>query len=124
MAWKARYDSTNDAVELVLVGVVTGDALREATAAAIDLAQKHDASRGIIDAVEQEQTATITELYDFPAQYDAQGLDRGIRIALVVPKREELHDIAVFYENVCVNRGWQVHRCATREEAMEWLLSG
>ena len=121
MPWEVRYDNANDMVGLVLAGVVTGNALREATAAAIDLVHEKGATLGIIDAFEQEQTASISELYDFPAQYEAQGLDRSLRIALVVPKREELHDIAAFYENVCVNRGWQVHRFAGRQEAIDWL---
>ena len=121
MPWEVNHNPSLQAVELSLTGAVSGEDLRDGTMQGIRRALELGVSRGLIDAGEQEQTASMLELLDMPALYEAEGLPRRIRIALVVPRRVELHEVAEFYETICLNRGWMVHRAASREEAIEWL---
>ena len=124
MSWEVNHIESSGIVELKLVEVVTGDALREATGEAIRVAGQHDLHRGLIDASEQIRTGSMVDLVELPQQYADQGLSRDVRIALVMPKAKELHEVADFYETVCVNRGWQVQTFPSRDEAIAWLLAG
>ena len=124
MSWHVEHIESSGIVELKLVGVATGDALREATSEVIRVASQNDLHRGLIDASEQVRTGSIVDLVELPQQYTDQGLSRNVRIALVIPRAKELHDIADFYETVCINRGWQVQTFPSRDEAIAWLLAG
>jgi hypothetical protein len=121
MTWTTTYDSTLGMVEVILIGKVSGDDLLEASATAIALIRKKNATRGLINAADQIETSSVVELFDMPAYYADEGLSRDTRIALVVPKTPKLHDIAEFFETVCFNRGWVIQRFAGREEAVQWL---
>ena len=121
MPWTLAYDEALGIIELSLVGVVRGPELREATEKGFAMFGALDAVRCIVDATDQEETGTILDLYQLPALYEEVGLDRSARIALLPPKRAELHELAAFYETVCVNRGWSVRVFPTRVSAVEWL---
>jgi hypothetical protein len=121
MPWSLKHDDTLGIVNLVYEGELSGDDLREATREGILLSQKHDAVKAIVDCTRQEKTGDILDLYEFPDLYSQAGLNRAMRIALVMPIATELHELARFYEDVCVNRGWQVKNFDTREEALAWL---
>ncbi len=124
MSWEVSHLESAGIVELRLIGVVTGDSLRDATSEGIRLAVEHGLVRGLIDATEQVKTGSMVDLVELPQLYSDQGLSRETRIALVLPIKEDLHAIADFYETVCVNRGWQVQSFRAREEAIAWLLAG
>jgi len=123
MPWELDYNEGLGLIELKLIGVVSGPALRDATTEGIALAKQLGAARAIIDATLQEQTGSVTDLYDLPRQYDEEGLDRRVCIALLLPVDHNLHEIADFFETVCVNRGWNVSNFDSREPALEWLLA-
>ena len=123
MPWTLNYEEKTAIVELVLEGRVTGDALRAATSAAIQRVQDTGACRGLIDASAQEQTGTVLDLYQLPDQYAAEGLSRHVTIALVAPRNPALEELARFYENVCINRGWTVRSFGDRGGALAWLLT-
>lgn len=124
MSWEIIRHESAGIVEARLTGVVTGDALREATTEGIRVATKHRLTRGLIDAAEQVRSGSMVDMVELPQQYSDQGLSREMRIAVVMPTAENLHGTAEFYETVCVNRGWQVQTFPARDEAIGWLLAG
>ncbi len=123
MRWRVEYHEDAGIVEVAFWGDTDVTDLHDATIEAIKLQAKHKATRGLIDCLQQTKTGSIASLYDLPGLYDDEGLTRNVRIAFVEPARRELHELAVFYENVCVNRGWQLRRFAGRDDALAWLQS-
>ena len=121
LTWTVKYNESLGAIDLVYEGVLSGDDLRQATREGIALAQKHVVEKAIVDCAHQLKTGDVLDLYEFPDMYSQSGLSRATRIALVRPIATELHELATFYEDVCVNRGWQVKSFDTREEALAWL---
>lgn len=121
MSWTVTHLESLGIIELKLIGVVSGDDLRQATKEGIARVNESRLSRGLIDATEQERTGSMVDMIELPQQYSSEGLSRETRIALVIPVKEELHGIAEFYETVCINRGWQVKSFATRKQALAWL---
>ena len=121
MPWRVEYHRDQEIVEAAYWGDTDAAAIRDATREAIKLVKQHEATLGLVDCLEQTSTGSILELYELPQLYDDEGLTRSIRIALVEPAKRELKDLAMFYENVCVNRGWQLRRFATRDDAVAWL---
>ena len=121
MPWEVRHNSSLRAVEVVLIGAVTGEGLIECTSQAIALLKDTGLRRVLLDTSEQQQTGSMVELLDLPSQYEAGGVDRRVRVAMVMPTSGDLQELARFYETVCVNRGWTVHNFETREAATEWL---
>ncbi len=121
MPWSVDYDEEHGFVEIEYSGSTTGDDLRMATREAIALSEQHGALKCIVDCTYQEKTGDVLDLYEFPKIYEGAGLSRAIQLALLMPLATELHEFAEFYENVCVNRGWQVRTFRSREQAFEWL---
>ena len=124
MPWRVEYHPDQMIVEVVYWGETNGIDIHEGTIEAIKAVKKQQATRGLVDCREQTSTATIADLFDLPDLYDDEGLSRDIRIAFVEPAMPELREMADFYDNVCVNRGWRLRRFAARDSAIAWLESG
>ena len=122
--WEHAFNEALSIIEVTLTGVVSGDELRQGTERGLALSRTLGEVRCIIDATDQEETGTILDLYQLPDLYERAGLDRKTRLALLPPTRPELRELAMFYETVCVNRGWLVRLFTTREQAIEWLRNG
>jgi len=123
MPWRVQYSETQDIVEVVYWGETSASDVRDAAVEAITLAKEHEATFGLVDCLEQTRTGSVLDLYELPALYDHEGLSRTIRMALVEPRDPKVRDLAMFYETVCKNRGWQIQTFPTREVALDWLLS-
>ena len=123
MPWRVHYHPDQMIVEAAYWGDTSATDIRDATIEAIKTVKKQQATRGLVDCLKQTSTASIVDLYDLPELYEEQGLTRSIRIAFVEPTKPELRDLAEFYDNVCVNRGWHLRRFATRDDAVNWLVS-
>ena len=123
MPWRVEYHPGQEYVASVYWGETSADEIREATVASIALAKEHEATRGLVDCLEQTKTGSTLDIRDLPQLYASEGLSRSVQIAFVEPAKPELKDLAVFYETVCTNRGWKLRRFQTREEATDWLLS-
>ena len=121
--WRVAYHEDQKVAEVAYLGATSASDIRAATRAAIGVVKEHEVKRGLIDCSEQTETGSIPELYELPNLYDDEGLSRDLRIAFVEPARSELRHLAVFYETVCLNRGWQVRRFVSRGDAVDWLRS-
>jgi hypothetical protein len=123
MKWKLEYNETLEIIELAYRGRNTGQDLRESTSKAVALGKEQGISRFLVDATEIELSAPTFDLYDLPAQYEAEGADRRGRLALVLPKLPKEKKDAEFYETVCNNRGWNVRSFPKPDEAIRWLTA-
>ena len=65
--------------------------------------------------------AKITDIYQFPEIYEQFGLTKMSKIAVLVSAKEVSTEQLTFYENICINRGWQIKIFLKKESALEWL---
>ena len=123
MPWRVEYHQDQKIVEVAYSGATNASDIRAGTLEAIGLAREYEADRGLVDCSEQTKTASMPELVELPRLYQDEGLTRNVRIAFVEPARRELRELAIFYETVCLNRGWQIRRFASHGDAVDWLQS-
>jgi hypothetical protein len=123
MPYDIKYNSALLAVELVFTGTLSGEDLRKCTDEGINLEKEHGVYAMLIDALDLEQPPSVTDVYDLPQQYDEGGFSKSNRLAFVRPRSPAANEVAQFYEDVCVNRGWRVQPFGTRDEAVAWLTS-
>jgi len=101
---------------------ITGADLRESTSAGIVLSREKGNADALVDSTELELVASLFYLFDLPArQYYEDGLNRRVRVAVVLPSLPKEREDVLFYETACVNRGWRVRSFPTRDDAIEWL---
>lgn len=122
MPWRVEYHETQGIVELTHCGETSASDVHDAAVEAIAVAKEHDVTLGLVNCQEQTSTGSPLDLVELPELYDRAGLSRLTRIAFVRPQDPKLKGLADFYEMVCVNRGWLLHTCPTREFAFDWLL--
>ncbi len=88
---------------------------------AASMAIENNCFRIIFDCMKSDVTAKVMDSYDRPTIYEKAGFNRGpTKIAIVI---KEINDNLVFYETVCMNRGWQVHLFTDYDKAMGWLTT-
>jgi hypothetical protein len=122
MTWTLEHNESPHYIHVTLFGSVSGPELHELTSAAIALLKKQGASGAFIDLIKLESVTSIIDIFDLAdKQYDQEGLDRNVRIAMVLPVSHSAKQAAEFYETVCVNRGWLVQSFPGCNEAIEWL---
>jgi hypothetical protein len=122
--WTVACNSTLSIIEIVHTGLTTGQDLREAASEAISLSKEKGITRFLIDALDVELSASITDVFHLPAvQFEAEKVDRLSRIALVLPKLPKGKEAADFWETACINRGWLARTFAKSAEAIEWLTA-
>ncbi|MHC4624374.1 MAG: hypothetical protein ACYS4W_10795 [Planctomycetota bacterium] len=84
----------------------------------IGTASKHNCKRFLNDMREAQLDLSTIEIYEIPGFLDAAGLDRTSKRALVVSRQPEDYR---FFENVSINRGYNVKVFEDMDEAMNWL---
>ncbi len=121
MEYTSEFDSTNGICTVHVTGEfhrpVDSDKLKRF---AVDFSVEHGCFLFLIDLTQAEVTGGTTATFDAanPQGAIADGL-RKIKTAFV---RRELTEDDLFYENVAVNRGFQLRALDTVEKATEWLM--
>ena len=124
MPWKLEYHEQSQSVELHISGRANGDELREAAAARIANGKEKGVERYIINArhLAAPRSATAA-MHDIPTRlYDKERLSRSSTIAVIAPMDAQSMWAVNFFEDTCVNRGWQVESFLDRDRAIDWLL--
>jgi hypothetical protein len=123
MPYKVGFNEHDLLVEIIYLGRLTAQELRDSTCEAFELANEHNTNRYLVDLVEADLSVSLMAIYDLPNhQYSELHVDRNSRIAVVRPRSERALEVAHFYETACLNSGWQAHVFATRQEALDWLF--
>ena len=122
MPWNVEYNAECNIIESAYVGKVTDDEFRKGALRSRELSRANNTKLFLIDDSKWEGGASVLGLYNHPALYEELGFERGSKGAVIPPPSgtEAAEDVE-FYENVCVNRGWQVKICSDRQEAIDWL---
>ena len=124
MSLTVRYDPESRFIETVNIGIATPEDLTKEAVQAIALARKNDCLLFLCDYSRADVNFSITDVYELPALYVAEGLDRSARIAVISPQSNAGAQVAQFHENVSVNRAWNAQLFDKRQDALDWLLGG
>ncbi len=123
MAWETRYDPSNDIVEVIYTGCLTGSDLQEAASSRIALARETNSTKILVDVSGiKEVQAGMMDVFNLPDElYEVRDACRQSEMALVMPTFQPGIDMAQFYETACKNRGWSVKTFKERQSAIDWL---
>lgn len=120
MAWSISFNPELKVIEVKSSG--TWDAEQDARMLQ-ELKSKsdqHTCQLYLIDHSEAKLNFRLIAIYDRPTIYEQLNITKKARAALIMDKIGEDH---LFFENVCVNRGFNVRVFDSRDNAVEWLLS-
>lgn len=95
--------------------------LREATLAIVDALLAQQCLRLLLDCSEAHFDVPTLNVYQLPALYEARGVSRQVRAAVVMPVDGYHAEIFQFYEDVCRNRGYFVQLFPDAAAARLWL---
>ena len=119
-----EYNDAMRIIEIVHLGILSGQEMRDSTTEAIILSKKHGVNNFLMDSTDAEGVESIVDIFELPEkQYFEEGVSRLSRAALVLPKSPDARQYSEFYKTVCTNRGWIVQLFETRVEAVDWLTS-
>jgi hypothetical protein len=121
MTWKVQLNAELGFIHIVHSGTVTEQDSKDATAEALALAQGNGPHLFLSDILDAESQLSTLDIYDKPSEWEALGLNRANKLALVVPEGGKTWEDARFYANTCRNQGWQVTVFSQRQEAIDWL---
>ena len=122
MAISCEYHPELGIVEAKNIGQVSEDELKMVTSQAFDLGKVNNSILFLVNSSELDEIPLI-DLYFLPNLYNELGFDRRSKIAHLLPKNIDAAENAQFYEDVLINRGWQVKSFTDREEAIIWLTN-
>ncbi|MBN1826432.1 MAG: STAS/SEC14 domain-containing protein [Candidatus Eisenbacteria bacterium] len=123
MTWTVECNEELGIIILTYSGVTTGEEIKKAAVARIDLGKKKGVTKFLIDTrtVKTDESATF-DIYDVPNKiYPSKGDLHESRIAILEPESSTSTKMVQFFESVCVNRGWMVKIFQDRESAIRWL---
>lgn len=118
-----EYVPQTKSVVIVATGAITPDELGCQSPSTIELLHQHDATRMLVDYRDAQIDVSTMDVYALPDRYDALGLSRKVRIAVVLPRDLENQELFDFYEDVTHNRGFLTRLFRSAEEAQRWLES-
>lgn len=123
MAWTVELNAEYGFIHTVFSGPIRNRDSNKAIEEALALAPGDGPHMFLTDVLNATSRLSVWDIYDIPAYWEDLGANRANRLALVVPAGGRMWEDAMFYENVCRNRGWQVTVFPQIQEAVAWLNS-
>jgi len=123
MPHKIRVNREHKLIHVILSGKMSIDVALQLTTDAARLANKHGFKRILFDIRKFETHPTITQIFDMAATAEKRGLKREYKRATVISKEAQSQDFH-FFEDVSVNRGYNVASFTDIDKAIEWLTTG
>ena len=121
MAWKVERDTRTGFIHSVYSGIVSKDDFMAGMDEALRLAAGKGPQKFLTEWVNATATLSTMEIFVIPSEWKSRDVNKKSYLALVVSKEKRKWEDAVFYENICRNRGWQVRVFSDRNEAIAWL---
>lgn len=122
MAVTYTYNADLCIVEITSKGIVSSKELKSEQTPIFALAEEHNTDMFLLDLTNYERSLSLIDILGGVSFYGKKTTMR-IRIAVLAPISEEALQDALFYETVCVNRGWNVRVFAERQDAINWLVN-
>ena len=108
-------------IEIQYVGQVTNQDLESAFRDAVTLANEHQIIRFLADCSSLTGGHSIVDLYAVIDLFEAHGLERNVKEAIVMPIAPDRLTEVRFYETACRNRGYNARIFPDRASAADWL---
>ena len=122
MPYTIRHDPSLGVLEVTFAGTITPEVLRDSNAECIAMQKSTGAMGFLVDAGGWELTAPMIDVYELPTKvYPQQDLDRRTRSAIMMPPPGNARQGALFFQDVCRNRGWSARIFDDRAAAFAWL---
>ena|SRR5215469_10024233 len=121
MPWKMETKDGGLLLEVTYEGTFEAAELRDSTIAIVDALIDKGIQRLVLDCRQAHFNTPTVAVYQLPELYDAKGLSRQVRAAVVKPHDGYHLEIFEFYEDVCRNRGYFVMLFDDAESARQWL---
>lgn len=121
MPWKHEIKDGGSLLEVTYQGIFGAEELRATTIEIVDLLIAKDIQRLVLDCHQAHFNVPTIAVYQLPELYDAKGLSRQVRAAVVKPQDGYHLEIFEFYEDVCRNRGYFVMLFDDAAKARQWL---
>jgi hypothetical protein len=121
MPWKLETKDGGLLLEVTYQGDFEAAELRDATVEIVDLLIAKDIQRLLLDCHDAHFNVPTIAVYQLPELYDAKGLSRQVRAAVVKPHDGYHVELFEFYEDVCRNRGYFAMLFGDAAEARQWL---
>lgn len=118
VTWTARTSPDQSLTLIELEGPITSAALQRLVARAVRQQEGNPWPKILLDAGRWVASQSAAEVYGLPALFEARGLHRRYRIAVVYP---QLDQQLFFLETVCLNVGYQLRLFPDIPRALAWL---
>jgi hypothetical protein len=121
MPWTIESKDGDLLLEVTYQGAFGAEELRATTLEIVDALLAKGMLRLLLDCHDAHFNVPTVAVYQLPELYDAKGLSRQVRAAVVKPQDGYHLEIFEFYEDVCRNRGYFVQLFDDIAEARQWL---
>jgi len=111
-------DTEHQLINVVLEGTIDTEAGAQIRADTLHTAEEHGFHRLLFDARKASLDFKTTDLHEFAAKPETEGVTRQYKRAIVHSGQE---DDFRFYETVSINRGYTVRHFTDTKEAVTWL---
>ncbi len=122
MICNLKYKPNLGIIECTVVGPLTADEFNESAARGIALAREKGTNLFLVDDSRLEKAVKTSEVYKMPRFYADLNIDRGTKMAIILPTSPDAKKEVQFYETVCRNHGWNVAAFEQRQDALDWLM--
>jgi hypothetical protein len=121
MKCESAYDEKHALVRVVYTGPSTLEDYIEGAKTALDFFKKHRTERCLLDLRKVENKAGLDSLFELPDAYRMMNVPMKTRLAILATRDESEEPSILFYETICLNRGWMVKVFYGEAEAIDWL---
>ena len=123
MSWKIRYVPARAAVVLRAAGEIRNDDTRAQIAEIVELLNRHQTKKVLLDCSEAVSEVTLPELYWLANEAPELRIPWDVQVAVVTPRTRYRIESYQFFELVFRNAGYEVKLFEERAAAEEWLSS-
>jgi len=122
MRYEIKHISELNYVEVISIGEFTIDDYQVTIDEAAKFGRAKNTMLFLVNNVQMVNAASVSDIYKVPKFYKKSVPEKELKIAALFSESSNNESIS-FYENICVNQGFNVKTFINREEAISWLLS-
>lgn len=121
MPYKYIEPDGSDILEVKYTGIVTAEDHKGAINEFKTINETKKYFLVLTDLIEMEIAPSVLNIYDNVNLLEQIEIDKAISEAIILPENKFAAENVRFYENACVNRGFNVKTFNERDKALSWL---